>query len=360
MLSRANRQAVVAAAFAAAAHRYWLCVFPGVRREIHRLRRQAEDIPDPVLRRLALNAHEGKWDSLEGAAAFAAFAPRGQRTAVARLLVGLQHIYDYADTLMEQPSARPAENTRALHMAVPAALLPGHPHLDYYAHHTHRNDGGYLVGLVDACRAAVSKLPAYPLLADAIHEHVHRIVFYQTHIQLATEQDYPALVHWARRTVSSQPELTWWEAGAAHGSPLAVFALLTAAADPAMTRRRAAAIEAVYWPWGGALHTLLDSLVDRTEDAAAGQHELLDHYTSPDEMAERMQMLTAEAVRRAATVGFEHRLILAGMTSLYLSNKRAWLPTTRPTTERVLAASGSLVAPAILILRARRLCSVAP
>jgi tetraprenyl-beta-curcumene synthase len=359
LLSRVHRQAVLVAAFATAAHRYWLGVFPSVRREIHRLRRRADDIPDPALRRLALDAHGEKWDSLEGAAAFAAFAPRGQRTAVARLLVDLQHIYDYADILMEQPSERPAENTRALHMAILGALLPGCPHRDYYAHYVSRDDGGYLVGLVDACRATVSQLPSYPLLADAIHEHVQRIVFYQTRIQLATKQDYPALVHWARRTVSSQPELTWWETGAAHGSPLAAFALLAAAADPAMTRRRADAIEAIYWPWGGALHTLLDSLVDRAEDAVTGQHELLDHYTSPEEMAERMQMITAEAVRRAASVGFEHSLILAGMTSLYLSNRRAWLPAIRPTTERVLAASGNLVAPAILILRARRLCSAA-
>ncbi len=147
----------------------------------------------------------------------------------------------------------------------------------------------------------------------------------------------------------------WWELAAAAGSSLATLALLSAAADPDLTAEHAQAIESLYWPWMGALHTLLDSLIDRAEDAATGQRNLLEHYSSAQEMAERMELLAVEAARRAEAVGIEHRLILAGMTSLYLSDPNAWSPYARETTERVLGALGGLARPAMLVLRARRL-----
>jgi hypothetical protein len=72
-----------AIAFASAARRYWIGVFPVVQSEIRRLRGCASDIPDPVLRSLALDAQRRKWASLEGAAAFAALrredSARGSR-----------------------------------------------------------------------------------------------------------------------------------------------------------------------------------------------------------------------------------------------------------------------------------------
>jgi tetraprenyl-beta-curcumene synthase len=355
MLLADNRRMALAAAFVSAALRYWLGVFPTARRVMHRLEHRAAKIPDPALRRLALDAQQSKWASLEGAAAFAAFVPRGQRAAVTRLLVLLQCIYDYTDTLMEQPNGNPAANARQLHMALLAALQPHGPQLDYYAHCARRNDGGYLIDLVEACRAAIARLPSYALISATVVEKARGIAFYQSAINLALECDHPTLIRWAALQLPPSTGLKWWETGAASGSSLVIFALLAAAADPTMTRQRATAIEAIYWPWGGALHTLLDSLVDRDEDAATGQHELLNHYTSPEEVAERLHLLALEAIQRAGAVGVEHSLILAGMTGLYLSDKRAWSPAARPATERVLAASGELAATAMLLLRVRRL-----
>ncbi len=298
--------------------------------------------------------YESDWASLEGVAAFAAFARPDQRATVVRLLVRLQSIYQYTDTLMEQPSGDPAANARQLHTAILVALSPDRPHIDYYRHHTHDDDGGYLVELVDRGRAMLAELPSYPVVAEAVLGQAKRIVFYQSHINLAGEQDHPGLARWVELDGSSKTKQLWWEPAAASGSSLATLALLSAAANPNLTKQRAAAIEALYWPWMGALHTLLDSLIDRAEDAATGQHNLLDHYSSAEEMAERMELLAVEAVRRASAVGVEHRLILAGMTSLYLSDPNAWLPYARDTSERVLAALGGLAKPAMLVLRARR------
>ncbi len=349
-----NRQLELAGAFAVAASRYWLNVVPVARRELRCLRRRANEIPDLVLRHLALDMYESDWASLEGVAAFAAFTRPDQRATIAQLLVGLQSIYQYTDILMEQPSSNPSANARQLHTAILVALQPHHLHIDYYTHNAYGDDGGFLVELVDRCRAMLAGLPSYPVVDDAVLAQVKRIVFYQSCINLAGKQDYPALVRWAELEAPTNVEQRWWELAAASGSSLATLALLAAAADPSLTRQHAEAIEALYWPWMGALHTLLDSLIDRAEDAATGQHNLLDHYSSPEEMAERMEQLTIETVRRASVVGVEHRLILAGVTSLYLSDPRAWLPYARGTTERVLAALGGLARPAMLILRARR------
>lgn len=350
-----SRRIDVTRAFTRAASCYWLEVFPAARREIGHLRRRAEDIPDPALRRLALDTQHQKWGNLEGAAAFAAFAPRHCRVTLTRLLVGLQSIYDFADTLMEQPNEHSSANAKQLHDAILAALQPTRPHTDYYARHAHRDDRGYLTRLIDICRAATSLLPGYPLVTDAVLRNAQRIVAYQRYINSQPKNGHPAFANWARRETPGGSDLRWWETGAACGSSTAVFALLAAAANPRLTRSKVELIEATYWPWVGALHTLLDSTIDRAEDIATGQHSLVAHYASPGDMAERMQLLTLEAMRRAGGIGIEHRLILAGMTSLYLSDEQAWLPAARPTAEGVLDTVGGLAAPAMLVLRARRL-----
>ena len=353
-MSAPTNRIATALAFTSAARRYWLGVFPVARHEIHRLRRRASDIPDPVLRDLALDAQRHKSTSLEGAAAFATFVPHRRRMAVTRLLVDLQGIFDYADTLMEQPNDNPAANARQLHSALLAALQPDLPHCDYYQHHARGNDGGYLVELTDGCRASIRKLPSYAIVADTVMRHAGRIVFYQSHINLATEQDHPHLTRWASEQASGA-ELYWWEIGAACGSSLAVFAHIAAAADPALTHRESDAIDALYWPWVDALHTMLDSLIDRAEDAATSQRNLLDHYTSQQDMTERLGLLASETVKRARRVAPHHRLILAGMVALYLSDEQAWVASARPASERILAATGPLATPALLLLRARRL-----
>jgi tetraprenyl-beta-curcumene synthase len=343
-----------AIAFASAARRYWIGVFPVVRREILRLRRCAKDIPDPVLRNLALDAQRRKWASLEGAAAFAAFTPRRQRAQVTRLLVDLQGVFDYADTLMEQPNDVPVANARQLHHAFVAALDPDLAHRDYYQYQARREDGGYLAGLTDTCRAAVGELPSYSVVAEVVSRHAHRVVFYQSNINLAVAADYRDLAQWASRQVGGT-ELRWWEIGAACGSSLAIFAHVAAAAGPSLTTSEVNAIDSLYWPWAEALHILLDSLIDRAEDRATGQPNLLDHYSSQEEMTDRLGLLASETVRRADAVAPHHRLILAGMVALYLSDEQAWTAFARPATERILEATGTFAKPALLVLRARRL-----
>jgi tetraprenyl-beta-curcumene synthase len=348
-------RAASATAFVSAARSYWLDVFPVVRRELRRLWIEARQIPDPTLRRLALETQAAEWANLEGAAVFAAFVPPTYRYDVARLLVGYQTAFDYADTLMEQPNDAAVTNARQLHAALVAILEPGRPQPNYYGHHVAGHDGGYLTRLVEDCRAVVAELPAYSPLTKKVVESAQRSIEYQCRISLSTKADHPALSRWATLATPHHVQLRWWETWAACGSSLATLALLAAAADPTTSECDAAAIEALYWPWAGALHALLDALIDRADDVANNRPNLLDLYTSPQEIAERMGFLTAESVRLADAAGADHRLILAGMASLYLSDRQAWMPAARPAAESILDALGELATPAMLVLRSRRL-----
>lgn len=355
MPCKTTRCIATALAFTSAARHYWLGVFPVVHREIRTLRRRVRRIPSSELRLLAAHNLRAEAGNLEGAAAFAAFIPRENRDSVVRAQVAFQAAYDYVDSLAEQPCTASVANARRLHQALIVALSPGVPHLDYYANHSLCEDGGYLNELIDTCREAVGRLPSYPLVAGAVRTNAQRIVAYQSRANLLPKRGYPAFASWACRETPAKTDLQWWETGAACGSSMVIFALLAAAADPALTRSSAQRIEEIYWPWAGALHTLLDSLIDRAEDTATGQHSLIGHYSSTQEMATRMQLIAAEALRRAEAVGVEHSLILAGMASLYLTDKQAWLPDARLTAEGLLSALGAVMVPAMLFLHIRGL-----
>jgi tetraprenyl-beta-curcumene synthase len=160
-----SQRAIRCFAFAGAALHYWLTVFPLIRRETRRWAKRAEEIPDPVLRRIALETQRAERGNHEGAGAFATFVPLRRRAVVVRAVVAYQLAYDYADSLAELPAADRVANGRALHEALHAALSPGTPHPDYYRHHERRDDGGYLGTLVDACRLAVESLPSWPEVA---------------------------------------------------------------------------------------------------------------------------------------------------------------------------------------------------
>jgi tetraprenyl-beta-curcumene synthase len=357
----AGRKAL-ATYFLRAARRYWLSVFPCIRRETRHWRERAEAIPDPVLRRLALEAQRIKQGNIEGSAAFAAFAPAAHRGEVVRAQVAFQSAYDYADTLSEQPSGNPLSNGRQLHQALLAALDEKASQPDYYARNPRHGDAGYLEEIVDACRCALSGLPSRASIARPAHRLATRIVAYQSLNLSEPQGGHRHLKRWAVRETPLGTGLKWWETAASAGSSLGLFALIAAAARPALQPAEAVAIERAYWPWVGALHSLLDSLVDKPEDAAVAQRCLLDYYATPQEAAARVQILAREALRtvRSLPKPHEHVLILAGMASFYLTAPEASSPTARLVSERVIETLGPVVRPSMAVFGARRTASRLP
>jgi tetraprenyl-beta-curcumene synthase len=354
---KADRRLAAAAAFVAAARSYWLEVFPCARCESRYWRLRAGEILDPALRRFACEAQRTKRESLEGAIAFATFTPRASRGAAIRAITAYQVAFDYIDEISEQAGADPIANGHRLNQALLHALEPEAPHLDYYAHNHQCEDTGYLRDLVDTCRTALEALPSYAATAESVRRVTARIVAYQSLNHGDADGSFDAFAQWARAETRQSTGLHWWETGAAAGSPLPVFALIAAAAQPTTEVRHAAAVEGAYFPWIASLSSLLDSLIDRHEDIADGQRSLIDYYSSPAEIATRLQTLANRAIgcTKALSDGDQHSMILAAMASFYHATPQASAPDTSFITQRILDTMvGDFALLATLVLRLRR------
>ncbi len=351
-------------AFGSSTLAYGASVLPSVARELSRWRARAQEIPSAPLRRLALAALR-KRGNMRGAALFAVLAPRAGRAGAVRALVALQSAYNYLDTLAEQPSADPVGNGRRLHRALLVALDPDAGHEDYYASQSFdergvaggdSGDGGYLRELVDTACACVSALPSFALVADPARMAAARIVDFQS-LNLGERQGSAAgLERWGREQTPAGSGLCWWETAAAGGSSLGVHVLIGLAADPRLDPGDIAAIERAYWPWIGALHSLLDSLVDVAEDRRDRQRNLLGYYASPAQAAERIVAiaLRARAEARGLAHGQRHELIVTAMACHYLSAPEARAPEVRAIASGVAQAAGPLVRPALPLFKATR------
>jgi tetraprenyl-beta-curcumene synthase len=342
----------LAGAFVSAALRYWLTVFPLVALELRHWRRSAVRIADPHLRRLAL-ASLAKRGNMEGAAAFATFVPWRARGSVIRALVAFQAIYNYADLLAEQPSEDPVGNARDVHQALLMALDPTG---ELSLHDSHpageRVDRDFLAEMIAACETASWQLPSYGTVAATVCRAAERIVIFQS-LSLGRGRE---LESWAESQGPTSAGFAWWEVAAAAGSSLSVHALLAAAASPELTAPEMATIDAAYFPCIGALHSLLDSLVDEQEDAATGQLRLLDCYPSRRQAATGLQQLAARGLGAARELpnGADHALLVTAMACSYLAAPEA-SSSGVDVARQVRASLGSLARPMLLVFKLRRL-----
>lgn len=356
MVARTRSRLLLAHAFASAASSYWLGTFPLVSRELRHWHARARQIPDPMLRRLALITQRDERGNYEGAAAFAALVPYAYRARVVRAVVAYQTAYDYVDTLSEQPNDDPVSNGRQLHLALLSALDPTNPQPDYYKHHRKRQDNGYIWNLVQTCRSALRALPSYQAVAQSALRAARSIVAYQSLNHEEADDRPRALALWGATVAPPGSDMRWWEAAAGGASSMTVFALIAAAAKPGLSPAETMATERAYFPWISALHVLLDSLIDRARDVECGHHSLIDHYASASEAAHRLGWIATRAVRGAESLpdGARHALIVAAMASFYLSAPAVSAPSTCPAAECVLETMGALAAPTMAVLRARR------
>lgn len=346
----------LAGTFALTVARYLTLVLPQVRAELAHWRRAAEQIPNLSLRSSAQQAL-AKRGNIEGAALFATLAPAAHRRETVRALVAFQSAYNYLDALSELPSEEPRANGEQLHQALLTALAPGAKHPDYYALNPARGDGGYLESIVDACATAVDSLPSFTLLAPTARSAAARIVDFQALNLNEHQGGRHALEQWASELTPSTNGLAWWETAAAAGSSMSVHALIAAAAEPRLDPQDARDIDRAYYPWVGALHSLLDSLVDRREDHERAQRSLLEHYHSPAGTAISLSTLArraTEAIRRLPNPR-AHRVIVTAMCSYYLSAPECDTAEAHAVTPALTLTLGMPLRVAIVMFRARRL-----
>ena len=347
----------VAPVFAAAVLRYGASILPLLKRELAHWQARAADIPDPVLRKLAYEAL-GKRGNIEGAALFAAFGPREHRRETVRALACFQLAYNYLDVLGERPSAHPTATAHQLHQALLVALDPDALHCDYYARYPQHDDGGFLRELVDACRRALVQLPAYCDVAERAQTAAGRIVAFQSLNLSEAQGGHEALRRWALRERPASSGLTWPETAAAAGSSLSVHALIAAAAEPGVSRDLDV-LERAYFPDLSALHSLLDSLVDRVEDEHDGQRSFLDYYPSS-----AIAALSLGSLARSAKVALglapdrsRHVVIAGAMASYYLSAPACETHEGSGVSSALKGALGAPLSVAVAVFKAKRLGS---
>ncbi len=349
-----------AVAVARALATYRSAVVPRVRAGLRHWKGAAETIPDPVLRRHALTALREKGRNVEATAVFAILAPRQTRPAAVAAMTALQVAVDYLDTLGEQPAADPLANGLTLHEALVDALSPGEPVRDWYRLNPQRGDGGYLAALVAACREAVAALPEAEAILPAARLAARRCGEGQSHthaVEMAARREASEgdggsdaagetglLEAWAL-TLAAPPGYAWWELAAGASSSVATHALIAVGANPRTTLADAEPIDAAYFPPIGALTVLLDDLVDRDEDHAAGAHNYTAYYRDGEETAARLALLAGRA--RSATAPLRnrhsHRAILAGVAGFYLAAPGARGEYAAPAAEALLDALGPSV-----------------
>ena len=345
--------------FGRAARRYWLGVFPAARSAQHRLLARAEAIPDPMLRADALASHRDKASNSEGLAALAVLAPPSRRAALARSLVAYQLMLDYLDGVSERPTPDPLANGLRLHRAFEVALDPDAPHADYYAQAPADEDGGYLLELIETCRAPLRELPSYEAARGALQRQARLCCESQAlnHALRFVAVDRQ-LDEWAAQTAAEaglEPGFEWWELiAAAAASSLCVGALLALAATPGASEEDARRVESAYFPWASGLNALLDSLVDLDEDPEDASH--LRRYSSYEYAAERLTAIASGARERVSALpdGDLHEAILAAMGALYLIHEDAWRPGREPISLAVYGALGPLARPSIAVHLLRR------
>jgi tetraprenyl-beta-curcumene synthase len=309
---------------------------------------------------MALDTLDCEQGNLEGSAVFALLAPRAWRAEVVCAAVAFQALYDFLDTLAELPVADACANGRSLHAALLAALDPTRPPEAYFEHSGFpAGDGGYVDELLGTCRRSLRRLPSYEAVSGFAQQAAERMVAYQSLNHDPADSGRERLRRWSVELTPAGSGLEWWETAAAAASSLGVFALIAAAASPSLEAAEVGAAAAAYFPWVGALHVLLDSLVDLDADLLCGDHSLIAHYPAPARTAQRLGAIACEASTRLEELGQDarHGLILVAMAGFYLTRSAAEAPAAAPAGSSVLAALGPRARPTFALLRAHRTLS---
>lgn len=318
--------------------------------ELAAWRDRARSISDPTLRDDALDALDRKRGHADGAA-FCALLAAGRQEQLVRTLVAYELILDYLDGVHERHPT--AANGQQLHRALEDALDPTSPQRDYYRFHPRRDDDGYLLTLVEACRSGCAALPSYALVRTHLLELARRLrVLGLNHCPDPVLRD-ATLRRWAEAHPTGHGRLSWFEVTAASSNTLLIHLLLALASDPLLLPDEVARTHRAYWPFTLLAGTMLDSYVDLADDRVNGDHSYFGHYATCAEGAARLAHCIERSLCSVASLRsrHDHRIIIGCMIALYLSKTSANHPDLRDTTRALARSGGSLVRLLVPILR---------
>jgi tetraprenyl-beta-curcumene synthase len=329
---------------------------PAASAELRKWRSRAVEIPDEAIRQDALGALDRKRGNTHGAGMFWTL-PRARSTHLLRLLVTYQILWDYLDSISEHGAPTGKSNIRQLHLALVDALDPSRPISDYYRHHLGYGDGGYLCSLVQACRQYCLRLPSFQRLHPLLVREAVRVSVQAINHDPDAASREAALREWVAREFPSGHDVQWFELAAAAGANIAIYALLALAADSACDEGEVVRVYRAYFPWAGALATMLDSYVDEAEDIATGEQCYVAYYPSRELATQRIARLLQCCLCEVGGLrnSKRHTLLVGCMVAMYLSKDSARTHETHDMTKRLISAGGSLTKILLPILRAWRI-----
>lgn len=300
-----------------------LKVLPSVRGYLKGWRTQAEEIPNPELRKQAIASIETKQFHCEGGSIYGLLAKSDWREAI-RFIVAYQTISDYLDNLCDRSSSLDPEDFRALHDSIFHALIPGAEMPNYYRFRDDQDDGGYLKSLVGTCQNVLSKVPNYFKIASTLHELASYYCDLQVHKHVKIEDRIPRLKTWFALHQNRLPDLSWYEFSACAGSTLGIFCLVAYSFNKNFSEKLTSQVKNSYFPWVQGLHILLDYLIDQEEDQINGDLNFCLYYKNKDELIERLKHFIKNAAKSVSHLPHKrfHQLINQALLGVYLSDKK--------------------------------------
>ncbi|WP_019243965.1 MULTISPECIES: tetraprenyl-beta-curcumene synthase family protein [Bacillus] len=298
-------------------------VFPVVQKELHFWKSEAMRIPDPELRKQALDSIENKDFHCEGGAILSLLAEDKKNDAIT-FIVAYQTISDYLDNLCDRSTSLDDKDFAALHEAMIHSLKRESEKTNYYRLRKEQDDGGYLHKLVSTCQSFLRKLDHYDKIASNLLELCQYYSDLQVHKHVQKSERVERLQKWFSVYEDQLPEMSWYEFSACSGSTLGIFCLISYALRDDFKVEHAEQIRNGYFPYIQGLHILLDYFIDQQEDLDGGDLNFCFYYGNNQELFSRMSHFISKAEEYLDRLPHKqfHKLIHRGLLGLYLSDEK--------------------------------------
>lgn len=298
-------------------------IFPFVKKELAYWESRAAQIPNPELRKQAVDSIKYKTFHCEGGAIMALMA-KDQYKEVIRFIVAYQTISDYLDNLCDRSTSLDPIDFSSLHDSMKDSLSIAGEKKDYYQYRDERDDGNYLSELVDTCQEVLRKSEHYEKIHHPLLELCSYYCDLQVHKHVTPNERVPRLQNWHTEKKQWLPEMEWYEFSACSGSTLGIFCLVSYAFNPEFKEQHIKHIREGYFPYIQGLHILLDYLIDQEEDKREGDLNFCFYYENEQQLFSRLKHFITESDRHTKKLPYRrfHQLINRGLLGLYLSDMK--------------------------------------
>ncbi|MGI6711468.1 MAG: tetraprenyl-beta-curcumene synthase family protein [Bacillota bacterium] len=316
-------------------------IFPQVDKTLEKWEKKAELIPDQFLRNQALSSIKLKRFHCQGGSVYALY-PGVDRDIMVRFIVAFQTISDYLDNLCDRGGCLDKNAFYQLHLALIEALSPQKTLSNYYSLYPYHDDGGYLESLVQECRSCLRRIFSYRIIEKDVLKLVSLYSDLQSIKHIAPESREKEMVQWTHKYIKDYRDISPWEFAAATGSTLGVFMLCVLAFKHGLEREDIERTRSAYFPYICGFHILLDYFIDQAEDRNEGDLNFLSYYENEEKILERLTYFLSRALEKAGTLPDPafHKTIIRGMSALYLSDPKSFIPPAKDISSHLVKMSG--------------------